>query len=74
MTVDRFHAFPDIMKKSAEKQYASDYDANLVVEEFLDMQVETLFATRVRTLLFHWLRGDDIEENCSTTTPCSSHL
>ena len=44
------------MKKSAEKQYASDYDANLVVEEFLDMQVETLFATRVRTLLFHWLK------------------
>ena len=35
MTTYLFHVFPDMMKESTEKQFASNYGVILVAEEFL---------------------------------------
>ena len=50
ISVDYFHCFQEL----AGKQFASDYDVILVVDEFLDMQEEPLYATGIQTLHNRW--------------------
>lgn len=57
MTTYLFHVFPDMMKESTEKQFASNYGVILVANGVFDKQAESFYATGIQYLQFHWLKG-----------------
>ncbi|MCU7903102.1 MAG: transposase [Candidatus Thiodiazotropha sp. (ex Lucinoma aequizonata)] len=62
-----FHLFPNMKKELAGKHYANDNDVISAVEEFLDLQEDTFFASGIQALQHRWqkcvdLQGDYVEK------------